>query len=88
MEHDLADDYYPLLLTARHRSAARRDRYPHRELRIGPGAFQLTPAGKYDDYTASPVHRFYQMWQQTDCTCHRHRRQPRVAAEDLFRGWK
>jgi phospholipase C len=40
------------------------------------GVFQLTTPGcaeglttcvAYDDYTGSPVHRFYQMWQQTDC---------------------
>jgi phospholipase C len=31
------------------------------------GAFQLTPAVTYDDYANSPVHRFYQMWQQLDC---------------------
>jgi phospholipase C len=31
------------------------------------GPFQLTPGVAYDDYAASPVHRFYQMWQQMDC---------------------
>jgi len=32
------------------------------------GVFQLTsPTLTYDDYAASPVHRFYQMWQQLDC---------------------
>jgi phospholipase C len=31
------------------------------------GPFQLTPGVRYDDYSASPVHRFYQMWQQEDC---------------------
>ncbi len=47
---------------------------------LSPGPFQLTnalppatgsPNGStqltYDSYAASPVHRFYQMWQQTDC---------------------
>jgi len=34
---------------------------------LGQGVFQLTPGVKYDDYAASPVHRFYQMWQQLDC---------------------
>jgi phospholipase C len=34
---------------------------------LGQGSFQLTPGVKYDDYAASPVHRFYQMWQQEDC---------------------
>jgi phospholipase C len=32
------------------------------------GPFQLTGAKMpYDAYTASPVHRLFQMWQQTDC---------------------
>ncbi len=31
------------------------------------GPFQLTPGVPYDGYAASPVHRFYQMWQQLDC---------------------
>jgi phospholipase C len=34
---------------------------------LGPGPFALTPSISYDDYSGSPVHRFYQMWQQTDC---------------------
>ena len=29
--------------------------------------FQLSPGIAYDDYAASPVHRFYQMFQQMDC---------------------
>lgn len=32
-----------------------------------PGPFQITPGIPYDAYAASPVHRFYQMWQQMDC---------------------
>jgi phospholipase C len=31
------------------------------------GPYQLTPDIGYDDYAGSPVHRFYQMWQQADC---------------------
>ncbi len=32
------------------------------------GPFQLTSSTfSYDSYSASPVHRFYQMWQQLDC---------------------
>jgi phospholipase C len=32
------------------------------------GVFQLSGSKMpYDAYTASPVHRFFQMWQQTDC---------------------
>ena len=33
------------------------------------GVYQLSgPNMPYDAYTASPVHRFFQMWQQTDCS--------------------
>jgi phospholipase C len=34
------------------------------------GPFQLTNGSTfvYDDYAASPVHRFYQMWQQMNCS--------------------
>ena len=32
------------------------------------GVFQISGSKMpYDAYTASPVHRFFQMWQQTDC---------------------
>lgn len=31
------------------------------------GPYQLTPDIGYDAYAGSPVHRFYQMWQQADC---------------------
>jgi phospholipase C len=36
---------------------------------LPPGPFQITNRNSfgYDDYAASPVHRFYQMWQQLDC---------------------
>ncbi len=34
---------------------------------LPPGPFSLSPGIPEDDYSASPVHRFYQMWQQLDC---------------------
>ncbi len=34
---------------------------------LGEGVFPITPSIGYDDYASSPVHRFYQMWQQLDC---------------------
>jgi phospholipase C len=34
---------------------------------LANGPFQLTPSVGYDAYANSPVHRFYQMWQQSDC---------------------
>ena len=40
------------------------------------GPFQLTPGVPYDAYADSPVHRFYQAWQQSDCDAsHATRRQ-------------
>jgi phospholipase C len=42
---------------------------------LPPGPYQITntvnptgPTFSYDDYAESPVHRFYQMWQELDCT--------------------
>jgi phospholipase C len=37
---------------------------------LPPGPFQLTNGSTftYNGYAASPVHRFYQMWQQLDCS--------------------
>ena len=32
------------------------------------GPFQLSPGINSDDYSNDPVHRFYQMWQQADCS--------------------
>jgi len=37
-------------------------------LNLPAGTFPLTPAVPYSSYANSPVHRFYQMWQQTDCS--------------------
>ena len=36
---------------------------------LPPGPFQLTNGDTftYNSYAASPVHRFYQMWQQLNC---------------------
>jgi phospholipase C len=31
------------------------------------GPYSITPGIPYDAYAGSPVHRFYQMWQQADC---------------------
>lgn len=50
------------------------------------GPFQLTNSKlSYDSYTASPVHRFYQMWQQTDCSGkHATLENPAGCISDLF----
>ncbi len=53
---------------------------------LGSGVFQLTSATlPYDAYAASPVHRFYQMWQQTDCSAATATsRNPSGCLNDLF----
>jgi phospholipase C len=53
---------------------------------LGPGVFQLSaPTLPYDSYTGSPVHRFYQMWQQTDCSVsHATSANPSGCLSDLF----
>jgi phospholipase C len=53
---------------------------------LPPGPFQLTgETFPYDSYAASPVHRFYQMWQQEDCNAkHASGRNPSGCKADLF----
>lgn len=51
------------------------------------GPFQITNSATlpYDSYTGSPVHRFYQMWQQTDCDIsHATAANPTGCLSDLF----
>ena len=70
-ENGLAPDYYQYLVSG---GTGQTSKTPDQRitnvnsLRAAP--FQLTN-GKtftYDSYAASPVHRFYQMWQQLDCS--------------------
>jgi phospholipase C len=54
---------------------------------LPPGPFQLTNGTTfvYNDYAASPVHRFYQMWQQLDCSLdHATRNNPSGCDAGLF----
>lgn len=47
--------------------------------------FPLTPGLTGDDYAASPVHRFYQAWQQSDCNvAYATRTNPSGCMMDLF----
>lgn len=49
------------------------------------GPFRLTPEIPYSQYTADPVHRFFQMWQQMDCnTGHATLVNPSGCLGDLF----
>jgi phospholipase C len=54
---------------------------------LPPGPFQLTNGNTfvYNSYAASPVHRFYQMWQQLDCSLeHVTRERPSGCDSQLF----
>ena len=69
-ENGLPASYYKYLVSG---GTGQESKVP--DLRISnvdvlpPGPFQLTNGSTftYDSYAASPVHRFYQMWQQLNC---------------------
>src|ERR1700686_1012989 len=68
-ENGLANGYYKYLLTG---GTGQPSHVPDQRILnvndLPPGPFQLTSdTFPYDAYAASPVHRFYQMWQQFDC---------------------
>ncbi len=69
-ENGLAPGYYKYLTTGGTAPLKKPDadtRIPN-VFNLPPGPFQLTSHSfPYDAYANSPVHRFYQMWQQQDC---------------------
>jgi phospholipase C len=93
-ENGLAPEYYQYLLTGGSgltgkvpdaRITGVSATAPYSTLPAGP--FQLTNkmTFPYDSYAASPVHRFYQMWQQLDCdAAHISARSPSGCLADLF----
>src|ERR1700756_1167807 len=69
VENGLPDNYYVYLTTGGTGLAhgAVDPRIPNATT-LPPGPFQITSkTHPYDAYDNSPVHRFYQMWQQEDC---------------------
>jgi phospholipase C len=70
-ENGLPDDYYPYLVSG---GTGQASKVPDARIKnveaLPTGPFQLTNPGTFDynAYAASPVHRFYQMWQQLDCS--------------------
>jgi phospholipase C len=87
VENGLPSDYYVYLTTG---GTGQTGKVPDARIpnvnNLPPGPFQITSATlPYDAYTASPVHRFYQMWQQDDCNAaHASRRNPSGCRQDLF----
>ena len=70
-ENGLPGDYYQFFFAGGTGQAARTpDARITNVDSLPPGPFQLTngKAFDYHAYAASPVHRFYQMWQQLDCS--------------------
>ena len=73
VENGLAPDYVQYLLTG---GTGQPSKQPDRRIsydgqdasNLPPGPFQITgPNHPYDAYDASPVHRYFQMYQQLDC---------------------
>ena len=87
VENGLPEDYYKFLTTG---GTGLPSRVPDTRIpnvnNLPAGPFQLTsPTLPYDSYTASPVHRFYQMWQQLDCSAGQAtERNPSGCLSDLF----
>jgi phospholipase C len=70
-ESGLPSNYYPFLLSGGTGQASQTpDQRISNVNTLPAGPFQLTNGNTfvYDDYAASPVHRFYQMWQQLNCS--------------------
>jgi phospholipase C len=73
-ENGLPADYYAYLVTGgTGQTSATPDARIKNVNALPAGPFQLTngDAFTYNSYAASPVHRFYQMWQQLDCSADR-----------------
>jgi phospholipase C len=70
-ENGLPTSYYPDLISGgTGLSSHTPDTRITNATALPPGPFQLTNGTTftYNAYAASPVHRFYQMWQQLDCS--------------------
>jgi phospholipase C len=74
IENGLPINYYPFLITGAVAPTSILGKPDTRIVYDGrlvnnlpPGPYQITP-GLYNVYMESPVHRFYQMWQQFDCS--------------------
>jgi len=86
-ENGLAPDYYQYLITG---GTGQTSQTPDQRIAnvnaLPAGPFQLTGSNlPYDSYTASPVHRFYQMWQQLNCnTAAANRDNPSGCNANLF----
>jgi phospholipase C len=85
-EPDLEPSYEPFLMTgATGLPGSAVDTRIENVNNLGEGVFQLTAGVSYDDYSASPVYRFYQIWQEMDCDANKAtRKNPSGCQADLF----
>jgi phospholipase C len=85
IEPALPAAYYPFLVeggTGLSPTASIDTRFP---ANLPNGPFNLDSYQSYNDYDGSPVHRFFQMWQQLDCdTAVATERNPSGCQNDLF----
>jgi phospholipase C len=87
-ENGLPADYYGYLVTG---GTGQASKTPDQRISnvdgLPAGPFQLTNGDTftYNSYAASPVHRFYQMWQQLDCSVsHKTAKNPSGCDAHLF----
>jgi len=86
-ENGLFPTYYQFMLTGGTEQPSHvPDQRIQNVLNLPSGPFQLTSSSfPYDSYAASPVHRFYQAWQQSDCNIkYATPRNPSGCKADLF----
>ena len=67
VEPALPTDYYPYLASGGSGLPAGTTIDPRFPGDLANGPFDITHFLTYNDYAGSPVHRFFQMWQQLDC---------------------
>jgi phospholipase C len=87
-ENGLPTSYYPFLVSG---GSGLTGQVPDTRITnvnsLPPGPFQLTNGTTftYNSYAASPVHRFYQMWQQLNCDAsHAYLENPSGCSATLF----
>jgi phospholipase C len=89
-ENGLPTEYYPYLISG---GTTQKPKTPDTRIThvnsLPPGPFQLTNGTTftYNSYAASPVHRFYQMWQQLDCSAERSRTENPSGCEAHLFSW-
>ena len=87
-ENGLPAEYYPSLTTGGSGLTSKTPDTRITDVNALPsGPFQLTNGNSffYTSYAASPVHRFYQMWQQLDCSlAHATDKKPSGCDSSLF----